>query len=67
MPGRRFRALAEELIAAGIAASTPCVAVSQATMAEELVTTTTLGEIEDVNIGPAPVLLLIGEAVRIGG
>jgi uroporphyrin-III C-methyltransferase len=66
MPGRRFRALADELIASGIEAGTPCVAVSKATTFEEQVHGTTLAEIDDVNIGPAPVLLLIGQAVRIG-
>jgi len=66
MPGRRFRALADELIAAGIDAGTPCVAVSKATTSEERIHATTLAEIDDVNIGPAPVLLLIGQAVRIG-
>jgi uroporphyrin-III C-methyltransferase len=65
MPGRRFRALADELIASGIAEATPCVAVSQATTPEERVTATTLAEIEDVNIGPAPVLLLIGHAIQL--
>lgn len=66
MPGRRFRVLAEELIASGIDAATPCVAVSKATTSEEHVHITTLEKIEDINIGPAPVLLLIGQAVRIG-
>jgi uroporphyrin-III C-methyltransferase len=66
MPGRRFRVLADELIASGIDAGTPCVAVSKATTAEEQVWATTLAEIEDINIGPAPVLLLIGDAIQLG-
>jgi uroporphyrin-III C-methyltransferase len=65
MPGRRFRALADELIASGLDPVTPCVAVSKATTPEEHIHVTTLQEIDDVNIGPAPVLLLIGHAVRI--
>lgn len=67
MPGRRFDLLANELIAAGIDAHTPCVAVSKATTAEERVTRTTLAGLvalgEDA-VGPAPVLLLIGQAIR---
>jgi uroporphyrin-III C-methyltransferase len=66
MPGRSFRALADELIASGIDAATPCVAVSKASTPDELVCATTLGEIEDAEIGPAPVVLLIGHAIRIG-
>ncbi|MEO6982801.1 MAG: uroporphyrinogen-III C-methyltransferase, partial [Edaphobacter sp.] len=37
MPGRHFRALADDLIASGIAPATPCVAVSKATSPEEQV------------------------------
>jgi uroporphyrin-III C-methyltransferase len=65
MPGRRFRVLADELIASGIDAEAPCVAVSKASTAEELVYATTLGGIEDERIGPAPVLLLIGWAIQV--
>jgi uroporphyrin-III C-methyltransferase len=64
MPGRNFRALAGELIASGIDASTPCVAVSKATTPDERVLQTTLAAIEDDAVGPAPVLLLIGDAIR---
>lgn len=65
MPGRRFRALADDLIADGIDADTPCVAVSKASTAEQHVHATTLEKIDDVNIGPAPVLLLIGHAIQL--
>jgi uroporphyrin-III C-methyltransferase len=58
MPGRRFRALADELIASGITAETPCVAVSKASTAEEQVLRSTLAEIADQAVGPAPVVLL---------
>ncbi len=66
MPGRKFRALADDLMAAGIAAETPCVTISKATTTEELVHSTTLGRIEDGDVGPAPVILLIGAAIRVG-
>jgi len=65
MPGRKFRALADELIASGIDAATPCAAVSKATTAEELVCVTTLAEMDDSKIGPAPVVLLIGHAIQV--
>ena len=64
MPGRHFRVLADDLIASGIAPETPCVAVSKATTHEEQVHTTTLGLIEDDAVGPAPVILLIGQAIQ---
>ena len=64
MPGRRFRLLAGELIASGIDPRTPCVAVSKASTREEQVHRTTLKQLEDEAIGPAPVLLLIGHAIR---
>jgi uroporphyrin-III C-methyltransferase len=65
MPGRRFRVLADDLIASGIAPETPCVAVSKATTPEELVHTTTLALMDDDAVGPAPVILLIGHAIQI--
>jgi uroporphyrin-III C-methyltransferase len=65
MPGRHFRTLADDLIASGIAPETPCVAVSRATTREEQVHATTLALIEDDAVGPAPVILLIGHAIKI--
>src|SRR5277367_2912345 len=50
MPGRRFRALAEDLIASGIDAATPCVAISKATAPDEQVLTTTLAQLEDDDV-----------------
>jgi uroporphyrin-III C-methyltransferase len=66
MPGRNFRALADDLISSGIAADTPCVAVSKASTDAEQVHAATLGSIEDAEIGPAPVILLIGQAIQVG-
>ncbi len=67
MPGRDFGVLAADLIASGIAAETPCVAVSKATSAEQQVTSSTLGRLGYAEIGPAPVILLIGDAIQPGG
>lgn len=66
MPGRYFRALADDLIASGISPSTPCAAVSKATTPDELVHATTLAALEDADVGPSPVILLIGHALQIG-
>jgi uroporphyrin-III C-methyltransferase len=65
MPGRRFRALADDLMASGIDGATPCVAVSKATAPDEQVHSTTLTKLEDGDVGPAPVILLIGNAIRV--
>ncbi|HSU19881.1 MAG TPA: SAM-dependent methyltransferase, partial [Acidobacteriaceae bacterium] len=64
MPGRRFRELADELIESGVPSETPCVAVSKASTPEEHIHRTNLKQIEDEAIGPAPVVLLIGQAIR---
>lgn len=65
MPGRDFAALAANLIQSGIAPATPCVAVSKATTSEQFATTTTVEKLRSVEIGPAPVILLIGKAIRL--
>ena len=64
MPGRHFRLLADELIASGISAETPVVAVSKASAPDEHICRATLSSIEDDAVGPAPVVLLIGQAIR---
>ena len=64
MPGRRFDVLSADLMAAGIKPDAPCVAVSKATTPEELVSVTTVGGLPGAEIGPAPVILLIGYAIR---
>jgi uroporphyrin-III C-methyltransferase len=64
MPGRRFRLLADELIAAGVPPETPVVAVSKASTPDESIHRARLGTIDDASVGPSPVLLLIGQAIR---
>ncbi len=65
MPGRNFRALADDLIGSGVAPDTPCVAVSKATTPEERVHATTLEQLDGEAVGPAPVILLIGHAIQL--
>lgn len=66
MPGRDFEALSRSLMESGIAAETPCVAVSKATTPEEQVCSTTLGGLATAEPGPAPLLLMIGWAIQVG-
>jgi uroporphyrin-III C-methyltransferase len=65
MPGRRFRALADDLVASGIDEKTPCVAISNATTPNEEVHASTLAKIEDAGVGPTPVILLVGDAIKV--
>jgi uroporphyrin-III C-methyltransferase len=65
MPGRDFDRLSADLIASGIPPGTPCVAVSKATTPGEHVCATTLGSLPAAEPGPAPLLLLIGQAIKL--
>jgi uroporphyrin-III C-methyltransferase len=65
MPGRDFAGLSASLMAVGIPPETPVAAVSKASTPEEQVCATTLAKIEDVDVGPAPVVLLIGHAIQL--
>jgi uroporphyrin-III C-methyltransferase len=65
MPGRDFEALAQDLITSGIPASTPCTAISAASTPQQQIHTTALGELSSADVGPAPVLLLVGPEVGI--
>ena len=64
MPGRDFTRLAQDLTESGIPPETPVAAVSRATRHDEQVTWTTLTQLPQSNPGPAPLLLLIGHALR---
>jgi uroporphyrin-III C-methyltransferase len=63
MPGRSFRALAEERLAAGDAPALPCCVISRAAQPEQSMQWCTLSELANVVPGPAPVLLLTGWAL----
>ena len=64
MPGRDFAALAADLMESGITPDTPCVAVSKASTPDEQVSSTTLQHLGTAQIGPAPVILLLGRAIQ---
>ncbi len=63
MPGRSFRALAEERLRAGDAPTLPCCILSRAAQPDQSIEWSTLGELAEITPGPAPVLLMIGEAL----
>lgn len=67
MPGRDFETLGQDLMSSGIAPETPCTAVSRASTPEEHIHITTLAELSSTDVGPAPVLLLIGPPISKPG
>lgn len=67
MPGRDLRAIAAQLRAEGLAADLPCVVVSRAAQPDQEIQRTTLAALDRVTPGPAPAILLVGEAFRHPG
>ena len=67
MPGGHEGELAGQLVAAGLAADTPCFVVANASRKDEQVVETTIGELPGVPKLPAPALLLIGAVAGPSG
>ncbi len=65
MPGRDLGRLRRELLAAGLGASVPCAAVSQAATPHQEHVAGQLDQLATLPCGPAPLLVLVGEAVRV--
>lgn len=64
MPGPDLEMLAKELIASGVEVTTPVITISCISSAQERIHRTTLATLRSVDCGPAPVLLLLGHALR---
>jgi uroporphyrin-III C-methyltransferase len=60
MPGRDLRALAWDMLKAGLAADLPCVVMSQVSLPGEASHATTLTGLGELEPGPAPLLILAG-------
>ncbi len=63
MPGRDFSSLAAELVRHGFAVDMPCCCISHAACPEQQVKATTLQNLDTLEPGPAPVILMIGRAL----
>jgi len=63
MPGSDYAALQKDLLAAGLAPDTPCVAVSCAGTPQQTMQQTELGMLPKLSAASAPVVLLIGDAM----
>jgi uroporphyrin-III C-methyltransferase/precorrin-2 dehydrogenase/sirohydrochlorin ferrochelatase len=64
MPGHRYDLIANELLAGGLDASTPCRIVSRASLPDESQVETTVGALASQERLPAPAVLIIGEVAR---
>ncbi len=60
MPGRDLRALAWDMLQAGLPTDLPIVVMSHVSLPDEASRTTTLRELSDVEAGSAPMLILAG-------
>ena len=65
MPGRDFVTLSASLIASGVLPDTPVAAVSKVSTPYQQVVSTTIAGLPSSNPGPAPLILLIGQAIRV--
>jgi uroporphyrin-III C-methyltransferase len=63
MPGHRYAELAQDLLAAGIGADTPCALISRATTADETIAYTTLRRIAECPAAVSPSLIVVGHVV----
>lgn len=65
MPGRDMGSVARDLRDAGLEEDVPCCAVSQAATPGQSWVASRLGQIEGMECGVAPVLLLVGRAMEV--
>ena len=64
MPGRDLSGIAAQLLREGLPADLPCVMVSRAAQPDQEIVRTTLAQLDRITPGPAPSILLAGEALR---
>ena len=64
MPGRDLGGIAAQLRREGLASDLPCVVVSRAAQPDQQIVQTTLAQLDRIVPGPAPAILLAGEALR---
>ena len=64
MPGRNLARITTQLRSEGLPASVPCVVISRAAQPDQQIQRTTLSELDRIVPGPAPAILLVGEALR---
>jgi siroheme synthase len=65
MPGYDYRSTSQQLLRAGVAGTTPCAIVSQATLPNEQTHVTTVDDLHASPRLPSPTLLVVGEVVGL--
>jgi uroporphyrin-III C-methyltransferase len=65
MPGQNYRDTAAKLKAAGLETETPCAVISRATTSQQKTYRTTIAGLRDLPSLASPMLLVIGEVVRL--
>lgn len=66
MPGRDFSALATEWLREGMPGNLPCAAISRAAHPDQRIALTTLDKLDQIEPGPAPVLVIAGWVLERG-
>jgi uroporphyrin-III C-methyltransferase len=66
MPGHHYDATSRSLLEAGLAATTPCAIISQATRPNQRIYQTTIGKLPTTARHASPTLLIIGEVAQLG-
>jgi uroporphyrin-III C-methyltransferase len=65
MPGFAYEETSARLLRSGVSEDTPCAIISRATLPDEQVHLTTVGELPSAPRLPAPTLLVVGAVVRL--
>ncbi len=66
MPGLDYGRLARDLLETGWGADTPCLLVSQASMAQERVSRMPIAALSEAERLPAPAILIVGDVAAVG-
>jgi uroporphyrin-III C-methyltransferase/precorrin-2 dehydrogenase/sirohydrochlorin ferrochelatase len=66
MPGLDYGRLARDLLETGWGADTPCLLVSQASMAQERVSRMPIAALSEAEPLPAPAILIVGDVAAVG-
>ncbi len=64
MPGFNYRQTASQLMASGLKGETACAIISRASSRDQQIYRTTVGELANAPLLPAPTLLLVGDVVK---
>ena len=64
MPGENYAEVAKQLMSAGFTSDMPCIAISNATKAQQQIHHTTIAQLSEAPVLVSPALLIVGEVAR---